>query len=221
MNLIYRAKYHPLVTQPINTEEPIVNIFKHNLLGMSVCSAMNMSMAEGGGGSEMTLLDLDSNPEDVDFDSIEKAAGFSNPPDGTYIIHLDSAKIEKRKPKDKPEAPEKVSIAFYYSVSTTQEMSKAGEQEPAPGTKFSERFSYNEKGLGYFKLRAEEILGTTGKGLKLGAVLAELNLCDAYLVAKLKNKETKGKNDDGTPNGEVYQNLNINVVKIVPKPIFK
>lgn len=180
------------------------SIFSTKLLFTAVLAACAIRMADEdtAGG---TILDLD-NVEDMDFDKIEEAAGFVNPPDGLYILHLDTAKVEKYKTKEEPDT-DRQRIAHYYSIVAVQELTDSEEQEPKNGSKFSERFMFNEKGLGFWKNKATSILGQIGEGMKLGGVLAELNAGDYNFLAKIQNKKSQGKD------GKEYTNCNVRVVK--------
>lgn len=222
LKLFYSGHYDPLTfaptIQPQHEGIKVNNPFKRNLL-FCVLNAATCMMAEEGlaTGAVMpqqeTLLDLDS-VEGMNFSDIEDAPGFVNPPNGIYILTLDKACIETYKTKEKDGKPSETRkrFAHYYSVTAVNELEDAKEQAPTIGSKFSERFMLNEKGITYWKSKAKDIVGELGQGITVANVLAELNTGNYSFVAKIQNKKTKGQD------GKDYTNCNVRVVRKVVEP---
>ena len=150
---------------------------------------------------EETLLDLDS-VEDIDFDSIQDAPGFIEPPDGVYKLNVEKAAIETYKTK---EGETKRRFAHYYAVSAVIELADPTEQEPKAGDKFSERFMVNDVGIQYWKTKAKAILGDIGK-VTVQNALAELSTGNYTFKARVNTKKSKGKD------GKEYKNVQVRVL---------
>lgn len=156
---------------------------------------------------EETLLDLD-NIGDIDFDSIEEAPGFVEPPDGVYMLVVEKAAIETYKTK---EGETKKRFSHYYSISSVVELADSTEQEPKVGDKFSERFQANEKGIPYWKTKAKAILGDIGK-VSVANALAELSTGNYSFKARVNTKKSKGKD------GKEYKNVQVRVLTEAQHP---
>lgn len=152
---------------------------------------------------EDTLLDLDT-IEGMDFDAIEDAPGFVQPPNGVYDLRVEKACIEKYKTK---EGDERQRFAHYYIIDNVVELEDAAEQAPKNGDKFSERFMCNAQGISYWKTKAKSILGDIGPGMTVPNVLKELTGGGYAFRARITNKKTKGKTD-----GKEYTNANVRVI---------
>lgn len=167
----------------------------------------NMSEETVVNEGQETLLDLDS-VENMSFDSIEDAPGFVTPPNGIYILSLDKAAIEsyKTKAKDGQESENRKRFSHYYGIVAVKELEDVKDQAPPIGSKFSERFMFNEKGLSYWKSKAKDILGELGQGVTVANVLQELNSGTYSFIAKIANKKSKGQD------GKEYTNTQVRVV---------
>lgn len=152
--------------------------------------------------TDETLLDLD-NVEDLDFDGIEAAPGFVDPPDGVYILNVTKATIESYKTK---EGEARKRFAHYYQISKVEELADSGEQAPNIGDKFSERFMMNEQGIKYWKSKAKDIVGEMGK-VSVANVLAALSSGDYSFKARVQTKKSKGKD------GKEYRNVQVKVLE--------
>ena len=199
------AGYDPLNNQP--KQGNVMNPFKRNLLFATLVGTMCGMVEDAAGGATETLLDLDT-VEGMSFDDIKQPPGFVTPPDGVYKLNLSKAAIEKYTTKEKDGQPseQRKRFAHYYTIEEVMEVA-SNEQAPAVGSKFSERFMMNEKGLGYWKQKAKDIIGDLGTGVTVANVLNELNSGSYTFTARIQNKQSKGSD------GKDYTNTNVRIVK--------
>lgn len=161
-----------------------------------------------------TLLGLDD-IENMDFDSIEDAPGFVQPPDGIYKLMVFKADLNKYKVKPENQVPgeptEKKRFRLFYEIMEIEEMDEAAEQKPKVGDKFSENFMVNEEGVKYWKSKAKAIMGRELGKVTVANVLKELGAGNYEFRAKVQNTENEGK--AGTANaGKKFKNTNVRVI---------
>lgn len=128
----------------------------------------------------MSVLDLDALLNES-LETVQAAPNFITPETSICDLTITDAKAEKKK-KNNPapgEAAEYVALILQYSIDNIHEQAE-GTLPMAPGSLFSEQFSYNEKGLPYFKARAIDIGKANGEAdaeesigkAKVGEILA-------------------------------------------------
>lgn len=157
--------------------------------------------------SEETLLDF-SNTEldDIDLGTIDTLPSFLQPPEGTFVLHMEKASVEKK--VDKETKVVKKRIQHLYSIYKTIELADSSELIPPDGSLFTENFQLNAEGLKYWKKKATQILDVKSiDNSKLTDVLKELTDGKYYFNAKIVLKKTQNKAD-----GKEYTNVQVRVV---------
>ena len=118
--------------------------------------------------NQTALLDLDA-LLDSNMDAVPDVPDYVTPPAGTYVLSIADADISKTAGKDGK--PDTIRLNLTYKIDQSVEV----EGMPvADGSLFSERFTYNEQGLGYFKRQAKNILNENIDGVSIRDVLATL-----------------------------------------------
>jgi hypothetical protein len=120
------------------------------------------------------LLDLDA-LLDSNMDAVPEVPDYVTPPAGSYVLSIAEAEITKSEGKDGK--PDLVRLNITYKVEESVEVEG---QPVAEGALFSERFTYNEQGLGYFKRQAKNILNENIDGVTIRDVLATLKEAPAF-----------------------------------------
>lgn len=176
---------------------------------MAALGAMPMErqyrMAEGA-----TLLDL-NDVLNASVDSVPDAPEFVTPPDGAYILGIQSAKAEEYNTTDKDtkEEVKKVRLKIFYTVIKTVELANAEEAPVADGSMFTEQFMTNEQGLSFFKRQAKNVLGEDNiKGAMIGDILKELGNGHTF-TAEVKQKKSKGKDAEGA--AKTFINIQVRI----------
>ena len=118
--------------------------------------------------NQTALLDLDA-ILDGNMDEVPDVPDYVTPPAGSYKLSIAEAELTKTAGKDGK--PDVVRLGITYRVDQSVEVEG---QPVSDGSLFSERFTYNEQGLGYFKRQAKNILNENIDGVSIRDVLATL-----------------------------------------------
>lgn len=118
--------------------------------------------------NQTALLDLDA-LLDSNMDSVPEVPDYVTPPAGNYVLSIADAEITKTAGKDGK--PDVVRLGITYKI---EESTEVEGMPVADGSLFSERFTYNEQGLGYFKRQAKNILNEDITGVSIRDVLSTL-----------------------------------------------
>lgn len=118
---------------------------------------------------DTTLLDLDS-LLDGSLDAVADVPDYVTPPAGVYLLSIASAELVQDKDK---EGKARNRLVIAYKVDATVEV-EGTDLPVADGSLFSERFTYSEEGLGYFKRMAKNWLNADVTGVSLRDILSTL-----------------------------------------------
>lgn len=147
-----------------------------------------------------TILDLDA-MLDGNLNDVADVPDYVTPPEGNYTLGISDVALDKRKNKDGTETPQ---IVLTYVVSETKETKG---MPVADGSLFSERFTYNEDGLKYFKRAAKNILNVSDlNGVTVRDIFATLK-DSAPFTAVISHSQSKSEDGNTT-----YTNVRVRPV---------
>lgn len=146
------------------------------------------------------ILDLDA-MLDGNMDAVEDIPDYVTPPAGVYMLKINKVELDKREGKDG--ADDTIRIVSTIEVVESKEV----EGMPvADGSFFTERFTYSEEGLQYFKRFAKNWLNTSDiNGVSLRDTFEALT-SNPPITAVVTVATTKGKD------GKDYTNTRVRPV---------
>lgn len=154
-----------------------------------------------------TILDLDA-LMDANLDAVADIPDYVTPPPGTYMVKCNEVELQAYKTKEQKDAHR---IACTYEIVSTEELAE-GSQPIADKSLFTERFNYDETGLGYFKRAAKAFLNVEDlSGASLRDIFASMKE-EAPRKVAITNTSSVVDKADGTK--ATYTNMRMRVLPI-------
>lgn len=154
----------------------------------------------------MAILDLDAMLTQ-NLDTVEDLPDYVMPPTGIYKLSIADASVTILEAKEGKEKSARMVIE--YKVEATVEVKD--ELPVADGSLFSERFTYSEQGLQYFKRQAKQILGVESlEGISLGEILDALKTNPVFDAVVTKSHSAA--NPNAVPPVPEYTNVRVRAI---------
>jgi len=155
---------------------------------------------------DFSILDLDTMLT-TSLDTVEDIPDYVTPPTGNYKLSIANAELEKLEAKGTKPASARFLIT--YKVEATTEVKDA--LPVADGSMFSERFTYSEDGLKYFKRQAKNLLQVESlDGVNIGEILAALK--ESPVIDCVVTTTVTPANPTATPPTPEYTNTRVRAI---------